>query len=239
MGKRGQVTIFIIIAILLIAIVALFFLFKDKINVFRAPDNPVFMYVESCITETGEDGILYIAKNGGYVYAPSLSSSEGVPYYYHNDKSYVPALDRVENQLSEYVEMALSACTDEFGEFPELEVEEGEVSCQTKIQENEVVINVNYPLVVKKGEDTTRFEDFRSVKINSRIYTMHDSINKIIERQIGNEQICLSCISKIVDEEGFKIDMTSTEEGIVFILVDENSKIKDVPVEWKFINKYE
>lgn len=238
MKKRGQVTIFIIIAIVLVASVVLFFAFKDKLGIFSPKSDPVYLYVENCIRETGEDAIHFITQNGGYLFPPTLSTSDGIPYYYSNDRDYTPTKERIEEEISDYIKNTLSYCTNEFTNFQDLNISEGEVKAETIIEDNNLILSVKYPITIEKGGSITRFEDFNDIKVDSRIGVMYNSIKKLIQDQIGKEDICLSCISEIVDEEGFTIDMTSTTEGIIFTLRDEHSKIKDVPVEWRFANEY-
>jgi len=239
MGKRGQVTIFIIIAILIVAAVVLFFSFKDSIIKTSVKNNDrVYLYVENCIKETGEDGILYVMGNGGYLYAPISSTSDGIPYYFYAGKSYLPELSRIEDEISSYMEQALYSCTNNFVNFPELNVTEGKIQSETLINNNEVIFNVKYSVTVThKGGDVSRFTDFNGIKVTSRIRTMYNSISEIIKGQT-REEVCVSCISEIAQKGGFRIEMTNTEEALIFNLVDENSKIKDVPVEWKFADGY-
>ncbi len=238
MKKKGQVTIFIIIAIIIIAGVILFFSFKDKLGIFSPKSDPVYLYVENCIKETGEDAILFVISNGGYLFPPTLSTSGGIPYYYKDGKDYTPPKERVEEEISDYIKNTLSYCTGEFSSFPDLNIIEGEIEASTIISEKEVVLNVKYPIAINKGGSVSELENFNDIKINSRIGVMHNSIKDIIKQQVGEEEICLSCIYELADEEGFTIDMTGTNEGVVFTLKDEHSKIKDSPVEWRFANEY-
>ncbi|MDO8528818.1 MAG: hypothetical protein Q7S06_02920 [Nanoarchaeota archaeon] len=236
MKKRGQVTIFIIIAIVIIALVVLFFTFKDKLGIFTPESNPVYLFTKGCVEETGKDAILYVTSNGGYVSPPELSTTEGIPYYFYNNRSYTPTKEMVEQRISSYIEQTLSYCTDGFSNFTGLNITEGEIKTRTTINEGEIVLNVKYPINIEKEGSVTRFENFNNIKIKSRVKLMYDSIKEIEEN--SKEGICLSCISSLADENGFTIGMTNTEEGIVFTLRDEHSKIKDSPVEWKFANKY-
>jgi hypothetical protein len=70
MEKRGQVTIFIIIAIILVASLSLFFIFRDKLSGPRFSGDPVYLFIENCIEEVGGDAIYYITRNGGHMLPP-------------------------------------------------------------------------------------------------------------------------------------------------------------------------
>jgi hypothetical protein len=53
------------------------------------------------------------------------------------------------------------------------------------------------------------------------------------------ESFCMNCISNIITENDLYLDMTSQDnETIIFQIIDENSKINEVPYEFYFANKY-
>ncbi len=240
--KRGQVTIFIIIAILVIALVAGFFLFREQLgleDIFTPKGDEVYLFVEECIEGTGKDAIYHIAENGGYMFPPQLSTLGGIAYYYFEGKNYMPSEEDVENQLSLYMDYQLSACTQDFVNFPDYNISEGEIETSTSIRDSKVIFDVKYPLTIKKGKETRRLENFGATKISTGFGVVYNSINELIQNQLKREDICLSCIADIALERDLIIDMTSTEQGeIIFIITDENLKINDIPLEWVFANKY-
>ncbi len=239
MEKKGQVTIFIIIAILLVSAVLVFFLFKDRLGVGGSRNNdPVYLFVENCVEETGEDAIYYIIQNGGYLIPPPASTLGGIPYYYYRDRNYLPTLNDIGKEISAYVEESLSYCTNGFVDFPDLNITEGDIEVRTTIEDEEIIFDVEYPVKIEKGKDVTRFEDFKGIKVVVRVGSLYNSIEEMVQGQMGEERICLSCMSELADEEGFTVGMVNTEEGIVFTVRDEYSKIKDVPIEWRFANEY-
>ncbi len=240
MNKRGQVTIFIIIAIILIASVVLFFTFREKLGIFTSQSNqPIYLFVESCVEDTGRDAIYYIIQNGGYMFSPELSTSEGIPYYYYNGKNYMPTKTDIEEQISSYIEQTLSYCTEEFVGFPEFNITEREIKAKTTIKDEEIILDVEYPLSITKEDDTTLFKEFKNIRIPVRLGIIYNSVEKMIQDQLTYENICLSCISDIALENDLTVDMVGIEEAIIFSVKDESSKIKDAPVEWVFANKYE
>ena len=238
MNKRGQVTIFIIIAIVILAVIAMIFIFRNQLGIFTPKSDPVYLFVKDCIEETGKDAISYVINNGGYLYPISLSTSSGIPYYYYNNKSYLPTKERIEQEISSYIEKTLSYCTEDFSNFSGLNISEGEIVASTTIDDNDVIFNVKYPVTVKKGESVSRFENFNDIKVILGVGALYNSIRNMIQKQAGSNSICLSCLSEIADSGEFTVDMTNTDEGIIFDLKDNNSRIKDAPLEWRFANRY-
>ena len=239
-NSKGQVTIFIIIAILIIASAVLIFTFRDKIGlgIFSSNSDPVYLFVQNCVQETGQDAIHFITQQGGYLFPPTFSTSDGIPYYFYNKKDYMPTKDRIGEEISDYITNSISYCTNGFTNFPDLNITEGEIKANAKIEDEKIILDVVYPLTIKQGESTKKFENFDNINIQARVGVIYNSIQSIIQEQVGKDSICLSCISEIVDKEGLTLDMTNIEEAIIFTITDKYSKIKDVPVGWRFANGY-
>lgn len=112
--KRGQITIFIIIGILILFAFALFFYLRGvevekraeiaRPVVEKVPTelNPIVLYTEDCLKTVATDGLVLLGQHGGYIYpeeygkfsfseptdADGLIFSEGsgmmVPYWFYN-----------------------------------------------------------------------------------------------------------------------------------------------------------
>jgi len=82
MVKRGQITVFIIIAILILIVFALLFFIKQKLT--RMPDaddyewgDHIKEYVENCLAMEIEEGVKTIAHGGGYIVDLSSFAGQG------------------------------------------------------------------------------------------------------------------------------------------------------------------
>jgi len=101
--KRGQITVFIIIAILLLIGVSVYIYLSEEKEVKKeAPEaaKPIFNYVQSCLRNTARSGLRAIGDHGGYIDISDfevnpVNPTEGnavmftpgsdliVPYWYH------------------------------------------------------------------------------------------------------------------------------------------------------------
>ena len=89
-GKRGQITIFVIISILLvIAIVLIFILYRDSISsVISRGANEPNQNIEQCIDRHIEEASNKIIEIGGYVKTPGLIKEfEGRNYFSQTQKN--------------------------------------------------------------------------------------------------------------------------------------------------------
>ena len=242
MEKRGQVTIFIVVAIIIIGAVGLYFSLRGglKQQVLSPETEGVYLFVQSCIEETGEDAVHNIGQNGGYFLAPEFSTSGGIPYYYSEGKNYMPSKERVGAEVSRYVNEMLFFCTRNFIDFPDFDISQEGVKTETRIGDNKIILNVEYPLRIIKGESTSIIREFNNIEIPVRLGIVYDSIGSIIQNQLTHEDICLSCILDIALENDLYVDMLDyDEETLIFVIRDKTSKINEKDFEFIFANRYQ
>ena len=120
-----------------------------------------------------------------------------------------------------------------------MEIEQGEPKTETKILDNKVVLDVNYPLSIKKGEGISYIKEFNNIEIPVRLGVIYDSVDVIIKEQLSHESTCVSCIWDISLENDLIVNMLDyDEETKIFIVRDENLQINEKPFEFVFANKY-
>ena len=74
MNKKGQTTIFIIIAIIIVAAVAGYFIFRDKVSISKIPASmqPIYTSFLQCLEEDTLVGIDILESQAGYIYLPNF-----------------------------------------------------------------------------------------------------------------------------------------------------------------------
>ena len=165
--NKGQVTIFIIIAIVIVAVVALFFIFRTTVigAVIPKEFEPVYSYYQSCIKEKISEGASLLGQQGGYIENPEFfSGSEfmpfssqlnflgvGIPYWYYVSgnnivKEQKPSLDKMESQLNDFIKQTISEC--DFGSFnlQGFEVNLGDAEVESSIENNLIYALVVLPV---------------------------------------------------------------------------------------------
>ena len=131
LDKRGQVAIYVIIAIVVVAGILIFFLTRGKVTSEEYPAElgPVFEKYQACIEQSTREAIQLVETNGGRVdagqyvpgsdYAPFSSQlnfmGNPVPYWYYVAgngivKENVPSIIDMQNEISNYVEENLAKC---------------------------------------------------------------------------------------------------------------------------------
>jgi hypothetical protein len=179
LNKKSQVTMFIILGIVIVAVVFFIFYFlgdtiikqsEKDITFTESSLEPLKDYVERCVERHGGEALRLIGIYG------DLSDNPGTGVMYHYEKinylcyteNYgacyvrIPFLEKYyEEKIDEYVLNELRSCINlESIRNEGYSVTSGELSVDTNIGENVVIININYPIKISKGDtviDENRF----------------------------------------------------------------------------------
>ena len=252
--KRGQVTIFILLGlVILIAALFLFYFNSDKKSSeveknFESQQDimPIRNYIESCIKLVGEDAIVWIGEHGGYYELPTYSTKDysiETAYYFYENSNIMPSKTDVEEELSKYLNKELSFCLRNFVDFTQqgFDIEQGEIVTTTIIRPGNVLFNVNFPVVVKKDKSKIKLNSFSNSVDKIRLNTVYGAVNSIINEQMKDfESICLSYLFNLTIENDLYINTEKlSDDTILFTITDFNSIINNSPYKYIFANKYE
>lgn len=204
--KKGQVTIFIIIAILIVASVMGYFLLKDRIKLGGMPKEilPAYNYFLSCVEDETKIASGLMGSQAGYIKVPEFSPGSeympfsshldflgfSVPYWYYVSgngiaKEQVPSKEKMESQLAEYLRERIKECSFEEFEAQGFVIERGEPEVNTVINEEKIQVEVEMPLTISFGEITS-VQNKHSVSVNSRLGKFYNTAKKIYDTEKKN-----------------------------------------------------
>ncbi|MFA5856215.1 MAG: hypothetical protein WC867_02585 [Candidatus Pacearchaeota archaeon] len=243
-NKKAQLAVFIIIALAIIVAIALILVAvkssKENNNV-PIEVQPVNSFIEACVKQVAQESIYNIGQTGGYFDLPEKSTKNNIAYHYYLKENIMPSRAMIESELEKYVDTMLFFCTKDFSEFNELEIRQGIIKTKTKIDDNQVIFNVIYPVSVTKGDKTYQLKEFNDIIVPVRLGIVYDmSYNMMIE-QLKTEDICLSCINDLAVDRDLFLDMRDygvNKEDVIFTIIDRNSKINNEDYRFYFANKY-
>jgi len=218
--KKGQITLFIILGILMLTAVGMFIYFRTAVRkeaeIITTEYSPVTVFVDSCIDSISRDGIKTLGLNGGYIYFPlriernprTYLGATPIPelknpYWWYDGIEAVPDEAFLKNQIERHVTTQLRTCLNGFKELPDYEINEaGDIKTKVEFTAKDVVINVEYPLLVRKGEQVMRIEEFM-VDVPVRLKKVYELATVIMDRE--NQDMFL---------EKKTIDLISMDEDI-------------------------
>lgn len=160
--RKGQVSVFIILAIILI------FIFSYSLHVYwnmeakmPADQEMVYQFVQSCLKGVSEDALLVMGKEGRLEHV-NMYDPLRLEYYYQGTSN-VPAVADVELELSKYVDEHLEVCVKNFEDFPVLNFSfVGVPDADVKLNKKDVVVKMDYRLEFGKLGVSFDLDEFYS-----------------------------------------------------------------------------
>ena len=246
MDKKAQVTIFVIIAILIIAAVSLFFLLKSSIgekSKYPAEIEPIYNHISTCLKDSSIKGLNFIATQGGYYKAPEALSKDcfdkKLVFYYLNSREYIPTTKKIEHEMNDYLLNYLGDCFDlNYYRKQGYNITEKNFSISTKVNAENLNIKMDYPLVISKRETKVSLKNFNSeITFNTKKFL--DSSKELVEDYSKNpEFICLSCIANTENKYNLNIEAGSLDlsgENITLFSISDKEQKLNQELKWKFI----
>lgn|SRR3989344_320427 len=242
MEKRGQATLFVIVAIfIIVTVVVVFFIWGNKkvSDISSTESDDINSEIQNCVDSTLVDALRVIGLQGGYFIIPQeinyiQTNISKVAYGLYNSQNILPPLDIIENEINSYVESTLALCLNEEN-FPEVEIKEGEVNAKTTIKEDFVSSQTVFPVsVIKKGSTQVLQKDYFS-SIDIDLMNIHKTSNEIIDKIDTNEEYFDLTYFTDLD---YQVTILPYDDHIfVYSLTDPESELEEIPYTFKFAVK--
>lgn len=238
-GKKAQITLFIIIAILIVAAIILFFLLRGKqvTEIFQPSISDPEQYIEKCTRDSVLEAINIILPQGGYISPQNykLYGDNKVAYLCYTNKYYETCISQqpmyiefLEKEIKSYIESKIKDCfyslKQEY-QKRQYSVDEDALSLDVELAPKQAEIVINKKFEITKGDETKKYDEFK-VKVNSPLYDL-----AVIAQEIASQE-AVSCYFDYLDFSinypAFEIekDQVGSEETISDIY-----KIKDKTTE--------
>jgi len=246
LSKKGQMALFIIAGIILIAGVVfgiLFFAQSPDIASIKSPQgNEVVVFVRDCLEKTAEESLLFVSLSGGYYSMPELYTDSfqiTVPYYYYEGEPHVPGLDVFSASISDAIEAHLSDCLD-FSRIQAVDVnQKGEPQVTTIIGERSIIVNLDYPLDIIDEGKTSTLREFR-VELPVPLKEKFVQIGKFIEiQEIDPNEVMLAQLMELAHQNGFKFGLSFDDDNVLYAFTFGDVSVLEKPLAIYFAVKYD
>ena len=168
MQKRGQITVFIIIGIVLVlvlgGIVTISFFASDLFGPQGKVNNQITNFVETCMERSLEEGIQVVSYQGGF-FKPEktlLTENLQIGYGFFEDKMII-SKESVAEEVAKYIDVSILSCLDNFEIFSEKGITvkiEGEPKTELVIANAAVEATLNLPLLIEYREKISELSKF-------------------------------------------------------------------------------
>lgn len=241
--KKGQVTIFIIIALLIVAIGVLIYMFYPKIfpGVETEAKSPS-VFIQECMEEKIQDTVTTISlqggdyvvdENSGNIYkAKDEEEIRYVRYLCYTNEDFSSCINQepfltehIESEILETINPEIESCFASLVKSYEnkgydVNLKNGTVKVQ--ITPNSVLTDFNRTLSIVKGDESKRYENF-GVDLDSSIYDLLEIAKNIIiwEMYVGD-----SLPESYMEENlNIKVEKKRKEGDVkIYIITDRNTE---------------
>lgn len=249
MQKKGQLTIFIILGIIILLIIGGIFYFvpkeiKNKETPRIIETESIKSYIKQCIYSTAQKAILENGRRGGYFLLPKHSTTdlfENLPYYLDSEQSMFPSNEVFAEESGEYIDTMLDLCLNDFEYFKEqgYNIDFQNSSSKVTLNSQKLIIETTLPLKITLGEQTKEISIFKTDVPAKQFYQNIIVAKEIIQSQEG-EEVCLTCFSSLAQENDLFVAVLSHHNNTyIFDITDNNYLIGEEKYHLIFAVKYE
>lgn len=195
-SKKAQMTIFFLVAIVLIATIAVLFIFQNKSlpTIYRTQSENPRVYIEKCARESAEEAINLLAAQGGFLEPQNYKLYEGkkIEYLCENEGYFEPCINQhpilineIKKEIYNYSYSTVDKC---FSDMKDkliekgIESEIGKMNMSVEIIPGRVRINVDREFKIKNKESTEIADNFDS-EIASPLYELIMVANEIASQE--------------------------------------------------------
>jgi hypothetical protein len=210
-NKRGQVTIFVILAIVIVALVAGYFLIVDSSRKEKVPSvfEPTYNEFSSCLENVVSEGDLILKSHGGVIDVPIVEKASirypftnkldyagiEIPYWVYYSasglpKSKIPSKESMEKEMELYLNKKWTFCEKQLYDSDfDISIEEPE-SIDVEIIDNKIRVNIDSEMTISNGIDSSSVKE-HYIEVDSRLGKLFDSAKTVFEEEkneslIGN-----------------------------------------------------
>ncbi len=219
-SRRGQITLFIIIGIvLLISVATIIYFYQQRVTepikrTIAVPEEvqAIYDYVATCTDQIGKEGLILMGTQGGFITLPPAIANNpnahikadplGVaktPYWYYEGEDRTPTLANMQRELELHIKNNLENCVDNFQAFQEFYTitPTSPMVPVVTLTDTEVIIQVKWPLEIRTQDKVTQLTEFISsfpVKLKP-MYEMADKVMKLENREGWFENLTIDLMS--------------------------------------------
>jgi hypothetical protein len=228
-SKKGQITIFVIISLIILSAVVLFFILRGKVSVQEVPIEfqPIHNSFLTCLETDLSTAINVAESQGGYIYLPEFEPGSDympfssqlnflgnpIPYWYYVsgnnfDREQVPTKEQIESQISDYIEKSIKNCN--FNNYHDQGFEiffEQPNNAEVKIKQDKVELTLNSALNIQKDNSSISINKHK-VSVNSKLGQLYESSLKVYQQLKENkilENYTIDVLTNYAPVDGFEI----------------------------------
>jgi len=249
LDKKGQLTIFVIISLVVVVGLVTYFIMTGDLSktIYDEEVKTLKENIEGCILDSYRNDLNIVAFQGGYLSVPEPKEIKSgnwieysIPYYYHEGELYYPDIKTIESEIELLSKDSLKDCLAYFKSSEGFErVEFTEPSLEVSINKNGVIYQNIFSLTAEYNNKTV-IVDFSKdeMTLDSNIYDIYNLATFIASYlDENNEWMPYTDIVMMAREANVYVSITDSEDGMENSIKIINVEPTAVPVQFNFNNK--
>lgn len=245
--KKGQVTIFIIVGIILVVAITMgIILRKDiaqkiqdvKISQSTALQQEVDLarpFVEDCLQSSAENAVLKVVAKGGYN-APRNSVEYDyytVPIYFNKGKETVPSMQNIASEIALAIKNEVPSCANfKAAGMPVKAVKRPEVSIS--VGKKIITVDMEWPLTVGNEQESATISEF-SASIPADIESPYEYTMALYNQQKAIKVLSLIDLARLAKQNNFILHFDMADnDAMVYLLTFNRTIIQRQPLVYTF-----
>jgi hypothetical protein len=204
--KKGQVTVFIILGILMLLALIIIIFLKSEVVTFNPDEiiptekSKVENFITNCIESIGEDALFLLGLQAGYIEVPKeieqdnsvnlrISPMNVVPLWAYGKTVKIPDLLEIKDRVDDYLEENIRSCLFNLNAFQETYnlIEKSGITADTEIVKSKVIFNVKWNLEIRnKGGDIITEVIDHVAESNIKLKDVYEVSRRIVEKELSS-----------------------------------------------------
>jgi hypothetical protein len=241
--KRGQLTIFILIAIIIVFIIlGYLFLFKSNIEEYPSNINTLKEEIVNCHQDLSERSIDYIGYNGGFY-------QDFNKYYYVKGEVNFPSLEEISDELKKAIDENINIC---YITNPSIDIEYKNPSTKISFKKDSIIVETNLEIIFKDDENKSYIINLINypATIKSRFLGMYKLSEFFVDSITNSEEEWIRAgeLDELAKENGLYLriedhrDITDLKDRKEYnnlqLITIYSEDIEDYPLAYRFYISY-
>ncbi len=239
--KRGQITLFVVLGIIILGVVSLLFYYKDtvlsnlqEVGILKGITLPQELEdlrsnIQKCVDDTFVSGLIVAGLNGGMIIPPEdylKVETATIAYWNNYGKFQGPSLSSIGSEVKEYVEAVFPLCVN-FEQYKKFTFNDAVPQATVNLGKDKANVVVNYKLTATQGD--LKYDLFKpySSEVPVRFGRIYNIATNVANYEIENPgKLDITYLLST----GMNVDvLTIDNETLVYAITDSSSSIEGIP----------
>lgn len=222
LNKKGQITIFVILAIVIVLSIGIVFYATSKPSASISPREDPKGYMDKCIKDALTEAELAVIPHGGFANSSDTARYEDIDVVwmcYTNAKNKLcankhPVLkSEIEREITQLIKPKIETCFKDIAiQLAKYDYTEGELNVSTEILLDKVEAKVRKKITFTKNEQTITLSNFDS-SISSPLYYFAKLSLDIVNQEVSCDCLNEACNADIITMNRFNRDFEITKQS--------------------------